>query len=380
MGVVINMKKLFSAFAIFTIVICSVTFALSSTLIVQAESSTIRIYLDGTEVVPDVSPVLRDSRIFVPLRFVSEYFGALVYWDAENQQVWLEIGSRDVLIRLGGPTTQLGIDSPPFILNGRVMVPLRAIAELFNLDVEYADRHVHINYNEQSPVFRNLTDNSIIHSGFSYHFFMEDGQFYVAETNRGSRSHDLWFPGVYSALRLDANFSNLLRDEEGWLIFIFHPPSGEAHWTRLYAISPSGEVSVLHDGTILGFSHNQDTIYLSLQNHYQIGSPIIEFGTNILKIEYRKNEQPRLLGQRGFIYGQFLEFQDYYNNGIYFPIMKLGGIEGLFDFENNVLYIIGVDTTSLNPFESAGLFRICLESNTQEKLRGLLQDEYSIRR
>jgi hypothetical protein len=35
----------------------------------------------------DVTPLIKDSRTFVPLRFISEAFGYQVNWDAKTQTV-----------------------------------------------------------------------------------------------------------------------------------------------------------------------------------------------------------------------------------------------------------------------------------------------------
>lgn len=51
------------------------------------DSQTIRIYVDGRELQPDVSPVIVKNRVMVPLRAVSEGLGASVEWRAGTRQV-----------------------------------------------------------------------------------------------------------------------------------------------------------------------------------------------------------------------------------------------------------------------------------------------------
>ena len=52
-----------------------------------AANETIRLFVNGQEVVPDVPPVIIDGRVMVPARFIAEPLGATVEWDGENRIV-----------------------------------------------------------------------------------------------------------------------------------------------------------------------------------------------------------------------------------------------------------------------------------------------------
>ena len=52
-----------------------------------ASNETIRIFVNNQEVVPDVPPVIIDGRVMVPARFIAEPLGATVEWDGENRIV-----------------------------------------------------------------------------------------------------------------------------------------------------------------------------------------------------------------------------------------------------------------------------------------------------
>lgn len=85
---------------------------------------------DNSEVVP---AIVNDSTL-VPLRFISENFGAAVEWDGET---------RGITITLGDTVVKMTVDSDKFIVNGeektldtpaqiyneRTMVPVRAVLE-----------------------------------------------------------------------------------------------------------------------------------------------------------------------------------------------------------------------------------------------------------
>jgi len=35
----------------------------------------------------DVRPIIQNDRVLVPIRFISEFFGAVVYWDDETREI-----------------------------------------------------------------------------------------------------------------------------------------------------------------------------------------------------------------------------------------------------------------------------------------------------
>jgi hypothetical protein len=60
---------------------------LLATAIGVTASSNIRLVINGNEVVTDVPPQLIDGRVMVPARFVAESLGATVEWDGERNTV-----------------------------------------------------------------------------------------------------------------------------------------------------------------------------------------------------------------------------------------------------------------------------------------------------
>ena len=60
---------------------------LTSAGIGLASQDVIRIFIDGQEIVPDVPPQIIDGRVMVPARFIAEPLGATVEWDDESRAV-----------------------------------------------------------------------------------------------------------------------------------------------------------------------------------------------------------------------------------------------------------------------------------------------------
>jgi hypothetical protein len=90
----------------------------------------------------DVPPLIIKGRTFVPLRFISEAFGAEVNWDGETRSVriFFEKTNSRVTLQIDNPIARVNekvvkLDAPPAIVGGRTMVPIRFIAEAFGADV-----------------------------------------------------------------------------------------------------------------------------------------------------------------------------------------------------------------------------------------------------
>ncbi|HSW63103.1 MAG TPA: copper amine oxidase N-terminal domain-containing protein [Dissulfurispiraceae bacterium] len=74
------MMKKFVAGVIIGILLCYAGLAVAS-------SPQIRLIINGQEINTDVPPQLIDGRVLVPARFVAEPLGAQVQWDAEKNAV-----------------------------------------------------------------------------------------------------------------------------------------------------------------------------------------------------------------------------------------------------------------------------------------------------
>lgn len=97
------------------------------------------------------APMIYQNRTMVPLRFISENFGARVDWiphptneiqlSYQDMLVHLWIGSKKVIIEYPEDTTEapkeIFIDTAPMIRNSSTLVPLRFLSELFGAKVDW---------------------------------------------------------------------------------------------------------------------------------------------------------------------------------------------------------------------------------------------------
>lgn len=95
----------------------------------------------------DAQPVVKDGRVFVPLRLLAEMLDVKVDW--QNEGIALQQGEDVIMLTLNsknfvrnGQTAQM--DAMPIMRNNRVLVPLRYVAEWFGCDVAYTNGQVQI--------------------------------------------------------------------------------------------------------------------------------------------------------------------------------------------------------------------------------------------
>ena len=106
------------------------------------DTDEIQILVDGERVEADVPPVIVDDRTLVPFRAIFEALGATVEWEAETRTAKGVRGDIAVAIQIDNPVMKLNdadltLDVPAQIIDDRTMVPVRAISESFQAEVEW---------------------------------------------------------------------------------------------------------------------------------------------------------------------------------------------------------------------------------------------------
>ena len=132
-------------------------FSLSSTAVMLAEEPGIKITVNGSPVDSDVAPFMQDNRVMVPIRFVGEALGAAVNWNQEAGEATVSLGSTlinifplDHTVLVNGKTVELDVHA--VLLEGRVFVPLRFIAENLGSSVDWNQESQTVIVNSLAPV------------------------------------------------------------------------------------------------------------------------------------------------------------------------------------------------------------------------------------
>lgn len=104
--------------------------------------NNITVKLNGQILRFDVPPQLINGRTMVPMRAIFESLGATVNWDQTTQTVVSVKNSTAIKLTIGIPDIVINgntksLDIAPCVINGRTLVPIRAVSEAFNLNVDW---------------------------------------------------------------------------------------------------------------------------------------------------------------------------------------------------------------------------------------------------
>jgi len=119
-----------------------VTIQKVNSIIVKLTIGSKTAYIGDKPIELDTAPIIKNNRTLVPLRFISQAFGAEVQWDGSIKvitilynfhMIQLQINSK--IVTVDGSIEK--IDSPPIIKNNRTLVPLRFISQAFGAEVQW---------------------------------------------------------------------------------------------------------------------------------------------------------------------------------------------------------------------------------------------------
>lgn len=142
------------------ICLCLIMLIILSTAAI-AKEEPIKIFVNKGIIPSDQPPIIKNSRVLVPLRVIAEQLGADVSYDSGEKRVNINKDEISMTLVIGDDTIwysdkeksgPVAIDVPAMIKNGRTMVPLRAVAELFDMNVKWdgKKRAVYIDNNTEN--------------------------------------------------------------------------------------------------------------------------------------------------------------------------------------------------------------------------------------
>ena len=141
-----------------------------------------------TEIDPGrrTEPVVVNGRTLVPVRAIIEAFGGKVGWNDVTQTVTLTMDGDVIILGINLRTAYLNgtehtLDVAPVVMNGRTMLPIRFVAESFNLGVawEADSRTVTIIRNSlDEDEYNYLEENIPRYSGYPYVEINNDTPFF----------------------------------------------------------------------------------------------------------------------------------------------------------------------------------------------------------
>ncbi len=110
----------------------------------DVNSIEIKVTLDGKRLPFDQAPVIVNGRTLVPLRAIFEALGADVSWNDATKTVTANKQDTTVLLTINKSdmyinNRAISLDVAPALIGGRTLVPVRAVSEAFDCDVKWDD-------------------------------------------------------------------------------------------------------------------------------------------------------------------------------------------------------------------------------------------------
>lgn len=111
----------------------------------KAGNSGLKAFVNGKEVLMDVAPFRDKGRALVPVRAVSASLNADVAWKPETRVVEVVRGDKKIVLYLDSGVAEVNgqkvtLETKPVLKNGRVFLPLRFIGETLNTKVDYLEK------------------------------------------------------------------------------------------------------------------------------------------------------------------------------------------------------------------------------------------------
>lgn len=129
------MKKLLS-------LTLAVLMLVSLMVIPASAQQEVSVYLFGEKLSFDVPPQIINGRTLVPMRKIFESLGATVDWNGDTKTVTSVREDKTIILIIDSYTMyvngeEVTLDVAPCLINGRTMVPARAVSESFDLKVDW---------------------------------------------------------------------------------------------------------------------------------------------------------------------------------------------------------------------------------------------------
>lgn len=147
------------------------------------KAASLNLIIDGNNVTKSASPIVKNRRTLVPLRFIGEALGKEVLWNNDEKSVTVSDENTSFKLYIDSKIidnsdgTLKFTDVAPCIVNRKTYLPLRAIAELMNIGVGYdkASSTVTIdsavfNPVEESTTIVGLMPNQTINTKMNFSF------------------------------------------------------------------------------------------------------------------------------------------------------------------------------------------------------------------
>lgn len=195
----------------------------------------IRVVLDGRELAFEQPPVIVNDRTMVPMRAIFEALGATVTWNGETRTaIGTKMGVR-VEFTIDEPNmhknyVNISLDAPAALINGYTMLPVRAVAESFGVEVNWDAETRTVNMKDLNTLTSFVIDAETDYYGEAVNGVPHG---YGTKTVRSGELKDSFFTGLFENGVLKTGFAAL------------NMPDGSEYWGEVQNGNLSGYVVAL---------------------------------------------------------------------------------------------------------------------------------------
>jgi len=154
--------------------------------VAASAANDITVYVDDQKLVFDQPPVVQNGRTLVPMRAIFEALGAEIEWIGAEKRVNAFWGVNSLDLWIGSCEIQMGdgtlvtIDVPAQIVNGRTLVPLRAVSQCMGAEVKWDGLTKTVSINREPEGFYYQNDL------YGFTFDTPEGFRFMAEYDDGT--------------------------------------------------------------------------------------------------------------------------------------------------------------------------------------------------
>ncbi len=130
-----------------------------------ATDNYVTVMVAGESVRFDQAPVIVNGRMLVPIRAVCEKIGATVSWNENTKTASVTKDNLTLSLTIGDPIMKVSdgtftyLDAPPLIYGGRTLLPIRAVVEKFGYEVQWNEETKIVNIEQPGTIiFPNLAN------------------------------------------------------------------------------------------------------------------------------------------------------------------------------------------------------------------------------
>ncbi len=108
----------------------------------QSAQEEVNVTVNNQKIVFSSPPIMKNGRIFVPVRDICEVMGAQVRWDGSSKSITITRRSNSAVLGIGAEIAVINgsntlLDSPPYVHNGVTLVPVRAIESILGVSLQW---------------------------------------------------------------------------------------------------------------------------------------------------------------------------------------------------------------------------------------------------